>query len=103
MSNTYPCSHCNTDDGSPLCLQDSRCPSRTAKSSDSVGPVKINGMTYMRPIVRVAHVTYDGSTMVVPANELLDHIGDDEQNTYHVRFSTMRRTEFEALPEFAGF
>lgn len=73
------------------------------EQTDQIGPVKINGMTYMRPIVRVAHVTFDGSTMVVPADELLDHIGDDEQNTYQVRFSTMRRTEFEALPEFAGF
>jgi hypothetical protein len=103
MSNTYPCSHCNTDDGSPLCLQDSRCPSHATKDGDAVGPVKINGMTYMRPILKVAHITYDGTTLVVPAHELLDHIGDDEQNTYQVRFSTMRRSEFEAMPEFAGF
>lgn len=25
---TYPCHQCNMDDGSPLCLQDSRCPSK---------------------------------------------------------------------------
>ena len=43
----------------------------STQQPEQVGPVKINGMTYTRPIVRVAHVTYDGSTMVVPANELL--------------------------------
>lgn len=75
----------------------------STEQPEQVGPVQINGMTYIRPIVKVAHITYDGTTLVVPASELLDHIGDDEQNTYQVRFSTMRRTEFEALPEFAGF
>lgn len=25
---TYPCERCNTDDGSPVCLQDERCPSK---------------------------------------------------------------------------
>lgn len=25
---TYPCHRCNMDEGSPLCLQDSRCPSK---------------------------------------------------------------------------
>lgn len=25
---TYPCERCNMDDGSPVCLQDERCPSK---------------------------------------------------------------------------
>ena len=29
MTQTYPCSRCNMDEGSPVCLQDERCP-RTA-------------------------------------------------------------------------
>lgn len=73
------------------------------QETDRIGPVEINGMKYMRPVLKVAHITYDGTTLVVPAHELLDHIGDDEQNTYQVRFSTIRRSEFEAMPEFAGF
>lgn len=54
-------------------------------------------------VVKVAHITFDRSTLVVPANELLNHIGDDEQNTYQVRFSTIRKSELEALPEFTGW
>lgn len=30
MTQTYPCSRCNMDEGSPVCLQDERCP-RTAR------------------------------------------------------------------------
>jgi hypothetical protein len=28
---TYPCSRCNMDEGSPVCLQDERCPKRSPK------------------------------------------------------------------------
>ncbi len=28
MTQTYHCSRCNMDEGSPICLQDERCPSR---------------------------------------------------------------------------
>ena len=30
MSKTYPCERCNMDEGSPVCLQDQRCPGRAA-------------------------------------------------------------------------
>lgn len=53
--------------------------------------------------IRVAHITFDGQTLVVPANELLYTIGDDDQNTYAVRFSTMIRAEFDQLTESPGW
>ena len=30
---TYPCSRCNMDEGSPICLQDNRCPRHSAQQS----------------------------------------------------------------------
>lgn len=27
---TYPCANCNMDEGSPVCLQDKRCPSHNS-------------------------------------------------------------------------
>ena len=30
---TYPCNRCNTDEGSPVCLQDERCPRDGAERS----------------------------------------------------------------------
>lgn len=30
---TYPCDRCNMDEGSPVCLQDKRCPSRSEHST----------------------------------------------------------------------
>jgi hypothetical protein len=67
----------------------------------TIAPVKINGQTYMRPVMQVAVVTVDGSSCTVPVADLLDMIGDGEE--YTVRIKTMRVAEFERLPEFTGF
>ena len=61
------------------------------------------GIRHLVPTVRVAHITLHGSTLVVPAAELLDHIGDDDSNTYTVRFSTMLQRDLDDMPEHAGF
>jgi len=67
----------------------------------TIGPAKINGQTYRRPVIEVAVVTLDGSSCTVPVGELMDMIGDGEE--YIVRIKTMRVAEFERMPEFDGF
>ena len=34
MSKTYPCEQCNMDDGSPICLQDERCPNQVPMTTE---------------------------------------------------------------------
>lgn len=37
MNQSYPCQRCNMDEGSPVCLQDQRCPSSpTAVAKDAL-------------------------------------------------------------------
>lgn len=57
----------------------------------------------MLPVLKVVDVTLDGDTCTIPADALLDTIGDDEENTYTVRFHTMTQNDYEALPEFNGW
>jgi hypothetical protein len=69
--------------------------------SAALGPRKINGQMYIRPVIRVASVTMDGATCVVPIGELLAVIEDGGE--YIVQIRTMPVREFEALPEFDGW
>lgn len=103
MRTTYPCRRCNVDDGSPVCLQDSRCPSRVipAPQAQALGLVKINGMDYTRPVIKVAKVTLEGSTCVVPIGDLYDLLDGGQE--YTVRVEMMPVREFERLAEFAGW
>jgi len=39
MTTTYPCPMCNMDEGSPVCLQDERCPSRRGTAPADAGHV----------------------------------------------------------------
>lgn len=90
---SYPCTKCNRDEGSPVCLRDDRCLGR--------GPVKINNQTYLRPVIRVAEITVDGATCVVPVGELLDCIEDGSK--YTVQIKTIPLRKFEEMPEFNGW
>ena len=96
----YPCERCNMDDGSPVCLGDKRCP-KAASADRAFGPVRINGQLYTRPVIRVAVVTWGGSSCTVPVGELLAVI--EEGGPYTVEIKTMALRDFEALPEFAGW
>ena len=80
----------------------------TAAERTPVGPdeflgrANINGHWYDdRLMIRAATVTLDGTTCVVPLSDLIDTIGEDV--AYQVMVTTMRRAEFDRLPEFAGF
>ena len=67
-----------------------------------IGPCKINGQTYMRPVIRVASIRLDGgAACVVPVDELLSVIEEGYEYTVHVKTIPVR--EFEALPEFIGW
>lgn len=70
-------------------------------SAAATGRVLINGMPYLRPVIRVAVVTVDGTSCVVPATDLMDLIEDGSE--YTVRIKTMSLRKFEALPEFDGW
>lgn len=106
---TYPCPSCNRDEGSPVCLNDARCAGRVLVPApidlgpdEFIGKAKINGHWYGgRRMVRVAQITYDGSTCTVPLSGLLDMLGEGE--TYQVRVTSMRKAEFERLEEFSGW
>lgn len=65
------------------------------------GLVRINGHRYVRPTMKVAKVTVDGATCVVPLADLVDLIGDGGE--YTVRVETMGVGEFARLAEFAGW
>lgn len=67
-----------------------------------VGTAQINGHWYdNQRMIRVAQITYDGSTCTVPLSSLVDTLGEDE--AYQVRVTTMRKAEFDRLEEFAGW
>jgi hypothetical protein len=66
-----------------------------------MGTVLINGHRYRRPVITVAVVTVDGTSCVVPTNELADIVGDGGE--YTVQIKTMRLAEFERMPEFGGW
>lgn len=101
---TYPCSNCNRDEGSPICLGDERCQrTPTALGPDEfIGKAQINGHWYSgKHMARVAQITYDGSTCTVPLSALVDMLG--EGDTYEVRVTSMRKAEFDRLEEFQGW
>ena len=66
-----------------------------------LGTVRINGHRYTRPTMKVAKVTVDGATCVVPLADLADLISDGGE--YMVRVETMGVVEFARLSEFAGW
>lgn len=66
-----------------------------------IGTVVINGHKYRRQIVRVAEVTFDGSTCIVPLADLIDVLGEGE--AYMVRITTMSKAKFDRLEEFTGW
>lgn len=101
---TYPCPNCNRDEGSPVCLNDHRCPSTPVAlgPDEFIDKAQINGHWYGgRHMIRVAQITYDGSTCTVPLSALVDMLGDGE--TYQVRVTSMRKAEFDRLEAFAGW
>lgn len=68
--------------------------------------------TSISPLVRVACITFDGTTLTVPAAELSQHIDalDDSQAdiegdelTYTLTFKTITQAQLDALGEFDGF
>lgn len=65
------------------------------------GLVKINGHNYVRPTMKVAKVTFDGATCVVPLADLCDLIEGGSE--YTVRVETMGVGEFARLAEFNGW
>ena len=69
--------------------------------AEKLGRVLINGMPYLRPVIRVAVVTVDDTSCTVPVGELLGVIGDG--GPYSVEVKTMPLREFDALPEFGGW
>lgn len=70
-------------------------------TSVTLGLVRINGHKYVRPTMKVAKVTVDGSTCVVPLADLVDLIGDGGE--YTVRVETMGVGEFARMAEFTGW
>jgi len=69
-----------------------------------LGRVLIDNVPYLRPVVRVAVVTYDGTSCTMPVEELLSFLEANEgDGEYGVRLKTMSAAEFERLPEFTGF
>jgi hypothetical protein len=70
-------------------------------STEAQAQVLINGMPYLREVIQVAVVTFDGTSCTVPVRDLLDVIEDGAQ--YSVQVKTMRLSEFERLPEFGGW
>lgn len=56
------------------------------------------------PALRVAHITLDGTTLTVPADQLAAlGLGDGDNETYTLTFATMTQDAYEALGEFDGF
>jgi hypothetical protein len=71
-----------------------------------------NGIRHLMPMIRVACITLDGTTLTVPAKELADHMAalDDsagaiegDEVVYTLTFKTMLVRDYEALGEFNGF
>lgn len=57
-----------------------------------------NGIAHLMPRIKVAHVTHDGATAIIPAVELMQLLEDG--GSYMVRLSDMMQREFDLLPEF---
>lgn len=69
---------------------------------EQMGRVLINGIPYIRPVVTVAKVRFDGSGWcVIPVGDLMDMLEDGQE--YTVKIETMSKSRFERLPEFTGF
>ncbi len=69
--------------------------------AETIGRVLINGMRYLRPVIKVAVVTVDGTSCTVPLKDLPDLI--DDGGEYTVSVKTMSLSKFNQLPEFAGW
>ena len=55
-------------------------------------------------VLRVARITLDGSTLIVPADSIDEVLAsDNEEYVYSLTFKTMTRADFDALGEFDGF
>lgn len=76
------------------------------------GELLPNGIRHLMPMIRVACITLDGSTLTVPAKDVGQHIEtlDDslgategDEVTYTLTFKTMLVRDFDALGEFDGF
>lgn len=72
-----------------------------------LGLVNINGRDYWVPVVRVADLSLDGSTLTMLVSELGKGINDwmdfDTDCTYTITFKYMTRIDFDALGESDGF
>ena len=73
------------------------CPRHPGNSGTAV----INGQRYKRETIKVARVTLDGATCVVPVADLLDVL--DGGGEYTVSVETMPVREFERMEEFPGW
>ena len=80
--------HC----GKPTCVP---------PAGQSLGLVKINGHSYIRPVMKVAKVTVDGATCVVPLGDLYDML--EGGGEYTVKVETISVREFERMAEFTGW
>ena len=69
--------------------------------AQTLGMARINGMPYTRPTMKVARVTVDGATCVVPLSDLADLIGGG--GDYTVRVETIPVRDFARLAEFTGW
>ena len=77
-------------------------PPAVVLSTAQLGRVLINGIPYLRPVIRVASIKLDGGpACVVPVGELMAMIEDGHE--YTVQIKTMRVAEFERMNEFAGW
>ena len=99
-----------TDCGKPVrygsrhghCLEPKAPPLPSLGPDEFRGKAKINGIWYAnRHMIRVAKITVDGSTCVVPLSNLPDMI--EGGGTYEVEVTSMRKAEFDRLEEFAGW
>jgi hypothetical protein len=59
------------------------------------------GLRDLMPLIAVAHLEFDGSTVTVEAQQLSDWLADE--TPYAVTIGRMSQVEFDRLPEFAGF
>ena len=67
-----------------------------------LGRVLINGIAYMRPVITVAKIRFDGgAACVVPVDDLIEMIKDGQE--YTVRIEDMGVKQFERLEEFNGW
>lgn len=85
-----------------MTTQETKSDGPAVLSSAQLGRVLINGMPYMRPVMRVASIRIDGGpACVVPVGELMAMIEDGHE--YTVQVKTMRVAEFESMDEFTGW